>query len=132
MVSSKMRVSSEDFNINLKFYYMLKFIVKASLSNKNINSFMNLCTLVKKDNIDFFTEKFEGLIESKVPDSKKDSMYSILDGIESFLDVQIFSLALNLFIITSKTLYQNNVIMSMKFRLLRWIINNHLANKFIK
>ena len=99
MSNQKMKISPQDFNINLKFYYMLKFIVKTSLAPKNITTFMNLCTLAKKDNVDFFTGKFEELIESKLPNKQKESMYSILDRIETFLDVKLFSLSLNLFII---------------------------------
>jgi hypothetical protein len=43
----KIIINKNRFNINLKFYFMLKYFIKASLSEKDINKLLTLYSLNK-------------------------------------------------------------------------------------
>lgn len=97
----KIIIEKNKFDLNLKFYFILKYFFKASLSENDIKKLLNLYSLNKGLNLKielirnfnlFFGTKNSGL-------KKIGFLNDILDLIENDLDVKLFIFGLKLIVI---------------------------------
>lgn len=97
----KIIINKNRFNINLKFYFMLKYFIKALLSEKDINKLLTLYSLnkgllLKKEII----KNFDTLFGNRNNGLKKIGFLNdILDLVENDLDIRLFIFALKLIVI---------------------------------
>lgn len=97
----KIIIEKNKFDLNLKFYFILKYFLKASLSENDVKKLLNLYSLNKGLNLKieliknfnlFFGNKNSGL-------KKIGFLNDILDLIENDLDIRLFIFALKLIVI---------------------------------
>jgi hypothetical protein len=97
----KIDITKEKFDVNLKFYFILKYLLKANLSDKDVNKIMQLYSLY--NNYLFKSMLFEKLEQffgsSKSGVKKQKFMLDILELFNSALDIKLFMFALKLFLI---------------------------------
>ena len=58
MKIEKLQVEKSKFDINLKFYFLLKYIVKAKLSEKQVLDFLKIFTLFNKVDFEITVDLF--------------------------------------------------------------------------
>jgi hypothetical protein len=81
MKIEKLGLPKSKFDINLKFYFFLKYLVKTSLSDNQANEILKICILNSKINIEITIEKIISYIEAKIKTgSKKQKLiFEIID-----------------------------------------------------
>ncbi len=99
MKAKKIEISQEKFDINLKFYFFLKYLVKVKLTNNQSYSILNIVILnrdflIIKDKIIEYIEK-----NIKRGSKKYKLIYEILDEINSEVDLKLFIFSLELYMI---------------------------------
>ena len=99
MNTKKIEISQNKFDINLKFYFFLKYLVKVKLTDNQSHNILNITIL----NRDFFTTKNKVIeyIEKNIKKgSKKHKLiYEVIDEINSEIDLKLFIFSLELYII---------------------------------
>lgn len=98
MKTEKLIIEKSKFDVNLKFYFILKYLLKAGLSDKDIKKIIELYSLYKGllfkdallDNIDYLF----GMSKSGI--KKKGFLIDILDLFESVFDSELFIFGLKL------------------------------------
>lgn len=94
----KIKIDKNKFDINLKFYFILKYFLKANLNDKDINNILVLYSLNKgltlKSEI---IKKYEYLFgKTKSGLNKIDFLNNILELIENDTDIKLFIFSLKL------------------------------------
>lgn len=101
MQINKLNIDESKFDINLKFYFFLKYLVKISLSDNQASAILKLCTLHKENNyysilsktIEYATHKI------KAHSKKQKLMLEILNEINSDIELKLFIFSLKLYLI---------------------------------
>lgn len=92
MRANKLIIEKSKFDINLKFYFILKYLLKASFSDIKIKKIIELYSLYK--GISFKEALFNSMDDlcgnSKTGIEKKDFLTDILDLFESDFDSELF------------------------------------------
>ena len=99
MKIKKLQIGKKKFDINLKFYFLLKQLVKAKLSEKQAFNFLEIYTLFKNSEINLCNEKFLDFIEQIKNQDKQNILYTIIETIENKIDLDLFVFSLKLFLI---------------------------------
>lgn len=101
MKIEKLGLPKSKFDINLKFYFFLKYLVKTSLSDNQANEILKICILNSKINIEITIEKIISYIEAKIKTgSKKQKLiFEIIDEINNDIDLKLFVFSLKLYMI---------------------------------
>jgi hypothetical protein len=101
MEITKISLKKEKFDINLKFYYFLKFLVKSKLTNKQANDILNIYFLNKNQNYETIVLAIVDVMNKsiKTGSAKNDILTQILDKINSGIDVKLFIFSLKLYLI---------------------------------
>lgn len=101
MKIEKLGLPKSKFDINLKFYFFLKYLVKTSLSGNQANEILKICILNPKARIEIIIEKIISYIEAKIKTgSKKQKLiFEIIDEINNDIDLKLFIFSLKLFMI---------------------------------
>ena len=98
MGKSKLKISDVKFDINLKFYFFLKYLVKSQLTNGQVSKTFEIC-----GNEDATWEnKVENIfkqIEMIKGEPKKNSYFAVIEMIESKEDLDLFVFSLRLYAI---------------------------------
>ncbi len=101
MKIEKLDINKEKFDINLKFYFFLKYLVKAKMTNKQVMNILEMLFLYQR--IDFkiiLLEELEAILgKSKQGIQKQNFITSILEIIENKEDIELFMFSLNLYMI---------------------------------
>ena len=101
MSIEKLNISKDKFDINLKFYFFLKYLVKTKLTDKQSNDILKISIL--NSNIDFkvirnrILEYIENSI--KVGSKKQKLIFEVVDKINSDIDLKLFIFSLKLYMI---------------------------------
>jgi len=95
----KLQIGKKKFDINLKFYFLLKQLVKAKLSEKQAFNFLEIYTLFKKSKVELCNEKFLNSIQQIKGQDKQNILYTIIETIENKIDLDLFIFSLKLFLI---------------------------------
>ncbi len=104
MKIDKIEIKQEKFDINLKFYFILKYLTKANLNNREINKILELYSLDKNLTlIDTIYKKIEDIFNLKTNSGlkKQDNINSIFDLLENEIDIKLFIFSLKLISIKS-------------------------------
>jgi hypothetical protein len=99
MKIEKLKIENESIDINLKFYFMLKHIVKGKLSTKQSLVFLEKFALLGSENYEIVLNQFFEYIESFKGKDKKNVLFGILETIESKTDLDLFIFSLKLYLI---------------------------------
>lgn len=99
MKIEKLKIKNEKIDINLKFYFMLKHLVKGKLSENQSIIFLEKFALLKSGNYEIVLENFYKHIESFKGKNKKDILLGILEIIENKTDLELFIFSLKLYLI---------------------------------
>jgi hypothetical protein len=98
MKTEKLIIEKSKFDINLKFYFILKYLLKASLSDKDIKKIIEIYSLYKglllKKALYNEMDTLCGFTKSGL--KKKDFLTDILDLFETDLDSELFIFGLKL------------------------------------
>jgi len=97
----KLKITKSKFDINLKFYFFLKHLVKVSLSNIQANEIFKAYILNQKLNYQKNVDKLIENVSEKLKDGtdKQELLFEILDEINSELELKLFIFSLNLYMI---------------------------------
>jgi len=99
MKIKKLEISHKKFDINLKFYFFLKFLLKASLSNNQVHQLLEKYTLYKKLDYQVIIEFLMEFINSIKSIKKQKTMQDILNEIYTSIDLKLFIFSLKLYLI---------------------------------
>ena len=97
----KLKITKSKFDINLKFYFFLKHLVKVSLSNIQANEIFKAYILNQKLNYQKNVDKLIKNVSDNLKDGtdKQGLLFEILDEINSELELKLFIFSLNLYMI---------------------------------
>jgi hypothetical protein len=100
MGKSKLKISDVKFDINLKFYFFLKYLVKSQLTNGQVSKTFEICG--NEDEDATWENKVENIftqIEMIKGEPKKNSYFAVIEMIESKEDLDLFVFSLRLYAI---------------------------------
>jgi hypothetical protein len=111
MKVNKLEINKNKFDINLKFYFFLKYLVKTSLSDNQANEILKLCTLHKSNNYHSILLNIVEYTNNKIKtNSKKQKLIlEILDEINSNVDLKLFIFSLKLYLIKDLLLEESKL-----------------------
>ena len=101
MKIEKLEVNKTKFDINLKFYFFLKYLVKTKLTDTQSNEILKVYVLNSKSNFEITIIKIIQYIEKKIKTgSKKQKLIlETIDEIHSNIDLELFIFSLKLYMI---------------------------------
>ena len=101
MKVNKLQISKKKFDINLKFYFFLKYLVKTGLTDNQSNEILKICILNSKLNFKITTSKIIKYIEDKIKTNspKQKLIFEVIDEINSEIDLKLFIFSLKLYMI---------------------------------
>jgi hypothetical protein len=98
MKIEKLTIKKEKFDINLKFYFFLKYLVKTNLSDNQATVLLKIYSL--KSSFQTTVSQLIGEVESKIKSSKKQKLlFEIFDELNDELSLNLFVFSLKLFMI---------------------------------
>lgn len=109
MEIKKLQVEKSKFDINLKFYFLLKYIVKTKLTEKQVLDFLKIFTLFNKVNSELIINKFYEYASQVKWKSKKDALYIIIETLENEIDIWLFIFSLKLYLIKDLLLQEAKI-----------------------
>ena len=101
MKLNKIDIKKEKFDINLKFYFFLKYLVKTNLTDLQAKNILTIYFINTKLEFKDTVEKIYQYVDDKIKSGsrKQKLLYELLIEIESKLDLKLFVFSLQLFII---------------------------------
>jgi len=106
MKIEKLKIENESIDINLKFYFMLKHLVKGKLSVNQSIVFLEKFALLNSGNHETVVNQFYEHIESFKGKDKKNILFGVLETIESKTDLDLFIFSLKLYLIKNLLLQE--------------------------
>lgn len=94
----KINIDKDKFDINLKFYFILKYLTKANLNSNDINKILELYSLSKNFFKDDFIYKIDEIfnINTKSGIKKSEYLKNIFELLENDLDIRLFIFSIKL------------------------------------
>ncbi|MEA3315073.1 MAG: hypothetical protein U9Q30_04390 [Campylobacterota bacterium] len=101
MKIEKLEISKEKFDINLKFYFFLKYLVKTKLTDGQSSEILKICVLNPKINFKIITSKVIKYIENKIKTNspKQKLIFEVIYEINTEIDLKLFIFSLKLYMI---------------------------------
>lgn len=101
MKIKKLEINKAKFDINLKFYFFLKYLVKTKLTDTQSNEILKICILNSKINFKIIITKIIKYINTKVKTNspKQKLIFEVIDEINSYIDLKLFIFSLKLYMI---------------------------------
>jgi len=101
MKIGKLDISKTKFDINLKFYFFIKYLVKTKLTDNQANAILKICVLNSKNNFKITIAKMINYIEDKIKTNspKQKLIFEVIDEINSEIDLKLFIFSLKLYMI---------------------------------
>lgn len=108
MYGNKLKIDDEKFDVNLKFYFFLKHLVKTKLTEKQATTLLESLLRCKsydehKNALDLFWESIKG-------QDKKNDFDLLVSDIQSELDIEVFLFSLRLIFIKDLLLEEAKLI----------------------
>jgi len=99
MKIEKLTIKKEKFDINLKFYFFLKYLVKTNLSDNQATALLKIYSL--KSSFQITVSQLIAQVESKIKKSSKKQklLFEILDELNDELSLNLFIFSLKLFMV---------------------------------
>jgi hypothetical protein len=97
----KLEINKTKFDINLKFYFFLKYLVKTKLTDSQANEILKVCVLNSKNNFKITIVKIIKYIENKIKTNspKQKLIFEVIDEVSSEIDLKLFIFSLKLYMI---------------------------------
>jgi len=97
----KLEIAKTKFDINLQFYFFLKYLVKTNLSDNQSNEILKICVLNSNGNFRITISKIIKYIDNKIKaGSKKQKLiFETIDEINTDIDLKLFIFSLKLYMI---------------------------------
>lgn len=97
----KLEINKTKFDINLKFYFFLKYLVKTKLTDNQANEILKVCVLNSKNNFKITIVKIIKYIENKIKTNspKQKLIFEVIDEVSSEIDLKLFIFSLKLYMI---------------------------------
>jgi len=101
MKIEKIDIKEDKFDINLKFYFFLKHLVKTSLTDNQATNFLRIIALNFKADFKVTLAKVIKHIEVEIKENsrKQKSIFEVIDEINSDTDFKLFVFSLKLYMI---------------------------------
>ncbi len=101
MKIEKLEINKTKFDINLKFYFFLKYLVKTKLTDSQANEILKVCVLNSKNNFKITIAKMINYIEDKIKTNspKQKLIFEVIDEVNSEIDLKLFIFSLKLYMI---------------------------------
>jgi hypothetical protein len=97
-MTSKLKIEQSIGDINLKFYYFLKFLMKAKLTNNQIFRFLECIQLNKGTEFDAKLEMLFSFVEENIDSiSKSSKMQDILNEVNDESDILLLQFSIKLY-----------------------------------
>ena len=109
MKIEKLNIENEKFNINLKFYFMLKHIVKTHLTDKQSFQLLEIIILNNGTNTENLISQLSIHAETFKSQVKKEALFSVIEAIETIVDVKLLSFTLKLCLIKDLLLQEAKI-----------------------
>jgi hypothetical protein len=109
MKIEKLQIEKAKFDINLKFYFFLKQLVKAKLSDKQCFLFLETYNLLIEGKFEKTLQKFSDHIETIKGNDKKNILYTIIETIENKIELKLFIFSLNLYLVKDLLLQEAKI-----------------------
>jgi hypothetical protein len=107
----KINIEKEKFDLNLKFYFFLKYLVKTGLTDNQAKDFLRI--IVLNANIDYEATivKITKYIEEKIKinSPKQKLIFEVIDKINSDTDFKLFVFSLKLYMIKDLLLQEAKI-----------------------
>ena len=100
MKIEKLEINKQKFDINLKFYFFLKYLIKIKLTDIQANEILKIYSL-SIGNVELFIEKTTNYINTKIKinSPKQKLLIEVMDEINSNIDLKLFIFSLKLYMI---------------------------------
>jgi len=97
----KLEIAEEKFDINLKFYFFLKYLIKTKLTDKQANEILKIYILNSNLSIDIIITNIVKYIDSKIKvnSPKQKMIFEVIGEINSTIDLNLFIFSLKLYMI---------------------------------
>jgi hypothetical protein len=111
MKIEKINIEKEVFDINLKFYFFLKYLVKTGLTDNQAKDFLRIIVLNTNINSRITVVKIAKYIEEKIKinSPKQKLIFEIIDEINSDTDFKLFVFSLKLYMIKDLLLQEAKI-----------------------
>jgi hypothetical protein len=108
MKIEKLTIKKEKFDINLKFYFFLKYLVKTNLSDNQATALLKIYSL--KSSFQTTVLQLIEQVKSKIKKSSKKQklLFEILDELNDELSLNLFIFSLKLFMVKDLLLQEVN------------------------
>ena len=105
---NKINIKEDKFDVNLKFYFFLKYLVKTNLTDIQAQNILKIYFENSKLDYSRIIEKIYFYIDNKIKNGskKQNFLYELLIEVESFLDLKLFIFSLQLFLIKDLLLHE--------------------------
>ncbi len=104
MKIKKIKIEDNIFNLNLKFYFLLKYLLKTDLTEKQSLSLIELINLNKNNELLDFIKSLQIFCDKLKGAKKKENLINVISEISSSLDINLLSFCLKLFLIKNALL----------------------------
>ena len=97
----KLEITKEKFNINLKFYFFLKYLVKTKLTDTQSNDILKICIFKSDTQYKMTVENIINYIDKKIKKNspKQKLIFEVIDEINLDIDLKLFIFSLKLYLI---------------------------------
>ncbi len=111
MKIEKIDIGRTKFDINLKFYFFLKYLVKTSLTDNQVREFLHILALNSKVDFKITLAKIIKYIETKIKagSPKQKQIFEVVDEINSNTDFKLFVFSLKLYMIKDLLLHEAKI-----------------------
>ena len=101
MKIEKLKIDKTKFDINLKFYYFLKYLVKTKLTDNQSREILKVCLLNSKNSFRVIKTKIIEYIDNKIKagSPKQKLIFEVIDEVNSEIDLKLFIFSLKLYMI---------------------------------
>ena len=108
MKIEKIEITKDKFDINLKFYFFLKYLVKTKLTDNQSNEILKACILNSNVKLEITIEKMTQYIETKMKTNspKQKFILEVLNEINLDIDLKLFIFSLKLYMIKDLLLHE--------------------------
>ena len=115
--NNKMEIDNSKFDINLKFYFFLKHLVKSKLTSNQILRTLEICNNSSLSNWQDTVDRLDNLIATFSGQKKKDDYSIVIEQIQNSEDLFLFIFSINLYAIKDLLLAEaklKKIILSMR------------------
>ena len=109
MKIEKLKVSDDQFDINLQFYYSLKQLVKSKINNNEVSNLLELISLGKSSKVDSIMIELNNFLDSIRGNDKRDILGMLFASIKTRIDLELLVFSLKLYSIRGLLLEESKI-----------------------